>query len=83
MGKVPRPSHEEVTNAYFYNVGSIPGSGRSPRGGNGNPPQYSCLENPMERNLEGYSPKNHKESDITEQLSTHFVLETPHTVWIT
>ena len=37
----------------------------------------------MERNLEGYSPKNHKESDITEQLSTHFVLETPHTVWIT
>ena len=28
-------------------VGSIPGSGRSPRGGNGNPLQYSCLENPM------------------------------------
>ena len=29
--------------------GSIPGSGRSPRGGNGNPLQYSCLENPMDR----------------------------------
>ena len=27
----------------------IPGSGRSPGGGNGNPLQYSCLENPMER----------------------------------
>ena len=27
--------------------GSIPGSGRSPGGGNGNPFQYSCLENPM------------------------------------
>ena len=27
---------------------SIPGSGRSPGGGNGNPCQYSCLENPME-----------------------------------
>ena len=26
--------------------GSIPGSGRSPGEGNGNPPQYSCLENP-------------------------------------
>ena len=26
---------------------SIPGSGRSPGEGNGNPPQYSCLENPM------------------------------------
>ena len=33
-----------------YNVGdlgSIPGSGRSPGGGNGNPLQYACLENPM------------------------------------
>ena len=33
----------DVTDA-----GSIPGSGRSPRGGNGNPVQYSCLENPMD-----------------------------------
>ena len=30
-------------------VGSIPGSGRSPGGGNGNPLQYSHLENPMDR----------------------------------
>ena len=30
-------------------VGSIPGTGRSPRGRNGNPLQYSCLENPMDR----------------------------------
>ena len=30
-------------------VGSIPGSGRSPREGHGKPPQYSCLENPMDR----------------------------------
>ena len=29
------------------NMGSIPGLGRSPEGGHGNPPQYSCLENPM------------------------------------
>ena len=28
--------------------GSIPGSGRSPREGNGKPLQYSCLENPMD-----------------------------------
>ena len=27
----------------------IPGSGRSPGGGHGNPVQYSCLENPMDR----------------------------------
>ena len=35
-----------------YNVGhpgSIPGLGRSSREGNGNPLQYSCLENPMDR----------------------------------
>ena len=40
-------------------VGSIPGSGRSPGEGNGNPLQYSCLENAME-SLAGYSPWGHK-----------------------
>ena len=30
-------------------VGLIPGSGRSPGGGNGKPPQYLCLETPMDR----------------------------------
>ena len=30
-------------------VGSIPGSGRLPGGGNGNPLQYSCVGNPMDR----------------------------------
>ena len=30
-------------------IGLIPGSGRSPEGGHGNPLQYSCLENPMDR----------------------------------
>ena len=30
-------------------VGSVPGSGGSPGGGHGNPLQYSCLENPMDR----------------------------------
>ena len=41
----------------------IPGSGRSPRVGNGNPLQYSCLENSMDRSLAGYSPWGCKESD--------------------
>ena len=31
------------------NAGSIPGLGRSPGGGNGNPFQYSCLGNPMDK----------------------------------
>ena len=30
-------------------AGLTPGSGRSPGGGHGSPPQYSCLENPMDR----------------------------------
>ena len=33
--------------AMLGDPGSIPGLGRSPREGNGNPLQYSCLENPM------------------------------------
>ena len=38
-------------------LGSIPGLGRSPGGGHGNPLQYSCLENPHgQRCLMGYSP---------------------------
>ena len=53
-------------------VGSIPGSGRSPGGGNGNPLQYSCLENPMDRGdrqatVYGVT----KESDTTELTHTH------------
>ena len=33
----------------FQSLGSIPGLGRSPEGGHGNPLQYSCLGNPMNR----------------------------------
>ena len=39
-------------------VGSVPGLGRSPGGGHGNPLQYSCLENPHgQRSLAGHSPR--------------------------
>ena len=49
--------------------------GRSPGEGNGNPLQYSCLENPHgQRNLAGYRPLDSKESDTTERLSTQRVL---------
>ena len=44
-------------------LGSIPGLGRSPEGGHGNPLQYTCLENPDRwRSLTGYSPGGCKES---------------------
>ena len=60
---------ESVCNA--GDLGSIPGFGRSPEEGNGNPLQYFCLKNPHgQRSLVGYSPWSHKQLDTTEQEST-------------
>ena len=50
----------------------IPGWGRSPEGGHGNPIHYSWLENPRgQKSLAGHSPRGLKESDTTERLSMH------------
>ena len=55
--------------------GSIPGLGSSPGGGQGNPLQYSCLENPHgQRSLAGYSPWGPKESDMTAQHTAAITL---------
>ena len=57
------------TSAYNSgNPGSIPGSGRSSEEGNGNPPQYSCLEHPMGGERGRLRPWGYKESDTTERL---------------
>ena len=54
--------------------GSIPESGRSPGEGKGNPFQYSCLENPMDRGAWwAFSPRGRKESNTTEQLTWLFL----------
>ena len=50
-------------------TGSIPGSRRSPRGGHGNPLQYSCLENPMDR--EARRVTVHRVTESQTWLSTH------------
>ena len=50
-------------------AGSSPGSGRSREEGNGYPPQYSCWKFQGQRSLAGYSPRGHRESDTTEQLT--------------
>jgi len=53
-------------------VGLIPGSGRSSGEGNGNPFQYSCLENPMDRGVwQATVHRAAKELDMTEPLSMH------------
>ena len=45
----PGGTEGKVSACNAGDPGSIPGSGRSPGEGNGNPLQYSCLENPMDR----------------------------------
>ena len=53
-------------------LGLIPGSGRSPGEGNGDPLQYSCLGNPMDRGAWGTTVHGvEKELDTTEQLNNH------------
>ena len=42
-------SEDKASACNAGDPGSIPGLGRSPGDGNGNPLQYSCLENPMDR----------------------------------
>ena len=66
------PSGSVVKNppANAGDTGSIPGSGRSPGEGNGNPLQYSCLGNPMDRGA--WQATVHgvaKELDTTGQLN--------------
>ena len=72
--RLPTPVFMASLEEYRCNVRDwrpIPGLGRSPGGGHGNPLQHSCLENPHgQRSLVGYSPWGLKESDMTEQLST-------------
>ena len=55
-------------------MGSIPGLERSPGGGHGNPLQYSCLENPMDRGTWWTTVhRAAKSRTLLKQLSTHTV----------
>ena len=63
-------------------VGSIPGSGRSPGGGHGNSLQYSCLENLMDRGTWRDTVHGMTESDTTEAIKlTHTHTEDSKTSW--
>ena len=48
LGGFPGGSEVKVSACIVGDLCLIPGSGRSPGEGNGNPLQYSCLENPMD-----------------------------------
>ena len=55
-------------------AGSSPGSGRSPEGGHGNPLQYFCLENPMDRGVWEAAVHAVAESHMTEHAYTKYIL---------
>ena len=63
----PGSSVVENPSANAEDLSSTPGPGKSPGEGNGNPLQYSCLENPMDRGARQatYSTWGHKQSDTT------------------
>ena len=72
----PGGSGDKESACNMRDLGSIPGLRRSPGGGHGNPLQYSCLENLHGwKRLVDYSPRDCKESDMTEKLSTHSTLD--------
>ena len=66
---LPSPGWLRWYKESTYDVGDsglIPGLGRSPGEGNGNPLQYSSLQNSMDRGAWQYSPWSPKEMDMTE-----------------
>ena len=67
----PGDSDGKESGCNAGDVGSIPGLGRSPGEGNGYPPQYSCLENSMDKGA-WQAVWGHKELDTTKwQTHTH------------
>ena len=64
LSSFPGGSDESTCNA--GDLGLTPGSRRAPGGGHGNPLQYSCLENPMDRGAWWATVHEVTESDTTE-----------------
>ena len=61
----------------------IPGSGRSPGEGNGNPLQYFLPgESHEQRSLAGYGLRSHKELNMTEWLNAHVRVHAHHIPWL-
>ena len=79
IGLISATHQHELAMVYIYwsgkesacytgDTGSIPGSGRSPGGGHGNPLQYSCLENPTDRGA--WQATVHGVAKVRQDLAT-------------
>ena len=84
----PGGSEVKASACNARDLGSIPGSGRFPGKGNGNPLQYSCLENPMDRGawratVHGVAKSWTRLSDFTFTFTFCFVEDAKTYVWIT
>ena len=84
----PGGSEVKASACNAGDLGSIPGSGRSPGEENGNPLQYSCLENPMDRGawwatVHGVAKSRTRLSDFTHSLSLLYgpALTSIHDYW--
>ena len=76
-------SDGKVSACNSGDLSSIPGWGRSPGEGHGNPLQYSCLENPHEqRSLADCSPWGCKDSNTTEWLKLSLSLYTVDLIYL-
>ena len=75
---LPGGSEAKASTCNVGNLGSIPGSGRSPGEGNGYPLQYSCLGNPMDRRawwatVHGVEKSQTRLSDFTFKVTKQAV----------
>ena len=82
----PGGSDRKVSACNAGDLGSIPGSGRSPGEGNGNPPQYSCLENSMDggawwATVHGIAKSQTRLSNFTSLHFTLLACEMSAIVW--
>ena len=69
MALIPAASDSKESACNVGDPGSIPGLGRSPGAGNGNPLQYSCLENPTDRGA--WWATRHGVPETWTRLSVH------------
>ena len=64
--KKKKKTHTPANAGDIRDANSVPGLGRSPGRGHGNPLQYSCLENPKDREAWRVTVNGVSESDMTE-----------------